>query len=322
MENLRPLVSIIIPVYNGEHYIENCILSVIGQTYKELEIIVVNDGSTDSSPDIICNFEKSDARIKCIHKQNEGLVKARITGISSAHGKYVQYLDSDDTLVNNAITLLVNKAESSQAEIVVAPFFFCEGKQKKISDNFHFEQMSGIEYLRYILCGEAYWTVWSKFHLRSLYDNHIESIDISYGEDVVLSSQLLYYSDKVVSIDIPILNYNVYESSMSHRLDDRAYQDFDSYVSWFEDFIVRKELCALLTRNLACFHIKNTFFRLHWKKHKDTSREMKQVINELQTYPDLNNLLSKRERKIVNTFKISKMLGYLNLLRYSWQNKI
>ena len=130
MNDQSPLVSIIIPVYNGEHYLDRCILSAVRQTYNNLEIIIVNDGSTDSSPDIIRKYKEQDDRLICIHKLNEGLVKARITGIASAHGKYVQYLDSDDALAENAIMLLVERAEGSQAEIVVAPFFFCEGKQK------------------------------------------------------------------------------------------------------------------------------------------------------------------------------------------------
>lgn len=322
MNDQSPLVSIIIPVYNGEHYLDRCILSAVRQTYNNLEIIIVNDGSTDSSPDIIRKYKEQDDRLICIHKLNEGLVKARKTGIASAHGKYVQYLDSDDALAENAIMFLVERAEDSQAEIVVAPFFFCEGKQKKMSDNFDFEQMSGIEYLKCILAGKAYWTVWSKFHLRSLYYNNIESINISYGEDVVLSTQLCFYSNKVVSINVPILDYYVYESSMSHCLDDKAYSNFSSYVSWFENYIVRKELHVILAKELAHFHIKNTMIRLHWKKLGDVNREMKQVLKELQIYSDLNRILSKREKKIVNVYRISNLLGYLNLLRYSWQDKI
>lgn len=322
MENQIPLVSIIIPVYNNENYLERCLQSAIGQTYKDVEIIIIDDGCTDSSPDIIRKYMDQDSRVKCIHKPNEGLVKARKDGIGLARGKYIQYLDSDDTLQQNAIELLVAKAEEVQADIVIAPFYFCEGEKRWLSEVVEFEEMTGLEYLKYILSFKAYWAVWVKFHLRSLYLNNIERLDISFGEDVVLSSQLLLYSKKVVSIDAPILNYGIYPSSMSHCLNDKTYKDFNVYVSWFDDYMNRNNLAVALKRELALFHLKNTMMRLHWKKLVDTNKEMGRILEELRQFPDLEEYLSNRERKIVAVYKISSRLGYLNLLRYNWQNKI
>lgn len=322
MENKNPLVSIIIPVYNNENYLERCLQSAIGQTYKDVEIIIIDDGCTDSSPDIIRKYMDQDGRMKCIHKPNEGLVKARKDGIELARGKYIQYLDSDDTLQQNAIELLVVKAEEVQADIVIAPFYFCEGEKRWLSEVVEFEEMTGVEYLKYILSFKAYWAVWAKFHLRSLYLNNIERLDISFGEDVILSSQLLLYSKKVVSISTPILNYGIYPSSMSHCLNDKTYKDFNVYVSWLDDYMNRNNLAVALKWELALFHLKNTMMRLHWKKLMDTDREMGQILEELRQFPDLKEYLSNRERKIVAVYKISSKLGYLNLLRYSWQNKI
>ncbi|WP_244436866.1 glycosyl transferase family 2 [Bacteroides reticulotermitis] len=231
-------------------------------------------------------------------------------------------MDSDDALIENAIELLLDKAESVQADMVVAPFNFIEEGKRRTSDIFEFELMSGIQYLKQILKSEAYWTVWSKFHLRSLYFNNIESLDIAFGEDVVLSSQLLINSDKVVPIGSPIVDYYVYPSSMSHCLNDKAYQDFATYVSWFDDYIKRRELSEELAEELAFFHIKNTITRLHWRKNKDTDREMKRLVEEIQTYPKLTQILSRREKKIVSIYKVSSLLGYLKLLYYSKCGKI
>lgn len=317
-----PLVSVIVPVYNCELYLDRCLQSIINQSYKRLEIIVVNDGSTDSSPSIIRKYAELDSRIKQINKVNEGLVAARKTGISFAHGKYIQYLDSDDMLLDNAIHLLQEKAESTQADIVVAPFYFNEESVKRCSDFFDFEQMSGIQYLKFILKSKAYWTVWSKFHLRSLYSNNIQSLDIAFGEDVVLSTQLLLNSSKIVSINTPIVEYYVYSSSMSHCLNDKSYLDFNCYISWFDSYIISKNISAQLAEELAFFHVKNTMIRLHWRKNKDTHKEMKQLIEELRLYPELGHTFSRRERKIVEIYKISSVLGYLKLVQYSWQGKI
>ena len=125
MEKESPLVSVIIPVYNAHNSIAKTLQSVINQTYTNLEIVVVNDGSTDESLDIIKTYAVEDPRIVVFDKQNEGLVQARKSGIDIATGKYIQYLDSDDIMHEDAITRLVNKAEETQADMVMAPFMFC-----------------------------------------------------------------------------------------------------------------------------------------------------------------------------------------------------
>ena len=113
MEKESPLVSVIIPVYNAHNSIAKTLQSVINQTYTNLEIVVVNDGSTDESLDIIKTYAVEDPRIVVFDKQNEGLVQARKSGIDIATGKYIQYLDSDDIMHEDAITRLVNKAEET-----------------------------------------------------------------------------------------------------------------------------------------------------------------------------------------------------------------
>ena len=111
---MQPSVSVIIPVYNIEKHLEKCLDSVIGQTLKDIEIIVVNDGSTDNSLDIITQYARKDSRIIIVDKPNEGLAYARKSGIEAAHGKYVQHLDGDDFLEPNACELLFKRAEETR----------------------------------------------------------------------------------------------------------------------------------------------------------------------------------------------------------------
>ena len=113
MEKEYPLVSVIIPVYNAHNSITKTLQSVINQTYTNLEIVVVNDGSTDDSLDIIKTYAAEDPRIVVFNKQNEGLVQARKSGIDIATGKYIQYLDSDDIMHEDAITRLVAKSRGN-----------------------------------------------------------------------------------------------------------------------------------------------------------------------------------------------------------------
>ena len=102
-----PTVSIIIPIYNAEKYLKKCISSVISQSYKDIEIILINDGSKDSSGTICDEMAQKDARVQVIHKHNEGVSFARNVGISKAQGEFVTFLDADDMMKNDCIELLV-----------------------------------------------------------------------------------------------------------------------------------------------------------------------------------------------------------------------
>ena len=113
-----PQVSVIIPAYNAEKYIEECVLSVLGQSYQNLEVIVVNDGSSDSTLSILLNMQKRFPSMAVFSKDNEGVSAARNFGISKAHGKYVLLLDSDDAYLPDSVSLLVDTAEQNKAQMV------------------------------------------------------------------------------------------------------------------------------------------------------------------------------------------------------------
>lgn len=117
MEN-QALISVIIPVYNVEEYLRECVDSVLNQTYGNFEIILVNDGSTDSSGEICDEYVEKDSRVTVIHQKNGGPSITRNTGIENANGKYIYFLDSDDYIENNALELLVNTAEANDADLV------------------------------------------------------------------------------------------------------------------------------------------------------------------------------------------------------------
>lgn len=116
---IRERISVIVPVYNVEHYLENCIKSICGQTYRQLEIILVDDGSTDHSGVICDHFAALDSRIRVIHKINGGLSDARNAGIEVASGSYYMFVDSDDTIAPDTIEKLYNAATEYDCEIAV-----------------------------------------------------------------------------------------------------------------------------------------------------------------------------------------------------------
>lgn len=120
--NDNPLVSIIVPVYNVEKYMDKCLESVVGQTYKNLEIILVDDGSKDKSGELCDAWEKRDKRIKVIHKQNGGLSSARNAALDICNGEYLYFLDSDDYIDGKAIEIMMHDAVTTGAQIVEAAF--------------------------------------------------------------------------------------------------------------------------------------------------------------------------------------------------------
>ncbi len=117
------LISIIIPVYNVERYLRECIDSIIAQTYKNLEIILVDDGSSDKSGEICDEYSKKDSRIKVIHKKNGGLSDARNVALDITKGDYIGFIDSDDYIEKDMFQILYNLAEEYNAEISSISFY-------------------------------------------------------------------------------------------------------------------------------------------------------------------------------------------------------
>ena len=115
----KPLVSVLIPVYNVEDYLERCLDSVLNQTLTQIEVICVNDGSTDRSPEILKEYQENDSRIVIVNKQNGGLPSARNAGIEKARGEYVGFVDSDDYVQPNMFEKLYKTAKAEKSDVVI-----------------------------------------------------------------------------------------------------------------------------------------------------------------------------------------------------------
>lgn len=320
-----PLVSIITPVYNAEKYLDTCINSVLKQTYTNWELILVNDGSTDNSWKIIKQYSQLDNRIRCINKTNEGPSLSRKLGTIQSKGKYIQYLDSDDFLLEKAIENLVCKAEKTNAEIVAAPFLFYYSENEAIpSGHFSFQEVTGMEYFNIILLGKAYWSVWSNFLSRSLFEkNDIQFIpDVSFGEDAILMVQLLYHTSKVVALEAPILCYRQVESSICHNITPKRRDDLRTYTSWIENFLIKEGLYNFHESNLILKYIEMAFLCMHWGYYEDVHKDMKRIIRDIKKHPQLLKYLPGRQRKIIRIYRFSSWLGFMKIMHYKKQGKL
>ena len=204
MEN-QALISVIIPVYNVEEYLHECVDSVLCQTYGNFEIILVDDGSTDSSGKICDEYVEKDERVTVIHQKNGGPSITRNTGLENANGKYIYFLDSDDYIENNALELLVNAAESNAADLVFfdAHSFTDDGSDIKQGYivNCDYETKSGYELLTELHKNKDYhcaiYLLFIKHQL--LTDNKISFLESAYcSEDMLFTYQVYCSAQKVV----------------------------------------------------------------------------------------------------------------------------
>lgn len=196
-------VSIIIAAYNIEDYIERCLISCMNQTFKDIEIIVVNDGSTDSTLEIINKCTYDDSRVKIIDKKNAGLIEARKSGFNIAKGEYILFVDGDDWIHLDTINILYNNAKEKDYDIVCYKYLLkYEDGREKIEWN-NIDNIKNDSLLDLLFDGKITHTIWSKFIKRKfIIDNEIEfPEDISYGEDLALVYTLAMYkpSFKVVN---------------------------------------------------------------------------------------------------------------------------
>lgn len=198
---MKSLISVIIPVFNAERHLENAILSVLNQTYEDFEIIAVNDGSTDSSLEILNRID--DSRIRVIDKPNTGVSDSRNIGILNACGDYIAFLDSDDIYSPHYLERLIDVVEKTKSDMVVCNYEAFKGKIKfvnKITNPVH------IEYSQQLIQKGVLTSVWTKLiSKRLILDNDIKfSNELSYGEDLFfcwkcfLVSERLYYLDEVL----------------------------------------------------------------------------------------------------------------------------
>lgn len=201
-------VSVIIPVYNVEKYLPACLDSVLGQTLREIEVICVNDGSTDKSPEILQEYAKKDSRIIVINQENKGLGSARNRAIEIAKGEYIGFVDSDDYIDADFYEKLYNAALKHNAEIAAAGYRRVSSSSKSIRLRFKNEKLYINADDKYKATNiPEYWYVWNKIYKLS----DIRMINLlftsEFAEDVMFSLRALYFLNKMVTVPDTYYNY-------------------------------------------------------------------------------------------------------------------
>ncbi len=230
-------ISVIIPVYNVEKYLDECIMSVLKQDYGNIEIILVDDGSTDKSPLICDKYANEHAHIMVIHKENGGSSDARNAGIAIASGDYIIFLDSDDFWnESNAISCLVRRLHIFQSDVLnfsYTKFFEDTNKTEPYIDaeDMPLPTKLKAEQLRYIFKNNLYIaSAWNKLIKRELFDHELFFEVGVYSEDIEWCAKLL---SKAQSFDFVSVNFHYYRQhshSISHTINDKKCSDLCSHI--------------------------------------------------------------------------------------------
>ena len=193
-------ISVIVPVYRTEKYLDRCISSIVNQTYSNLEIILVDDGSPDNCPKMCDKWAEVDTRIKVIHKKNEGVAAARQTGIEMSTGDYITFVDSDDWLKSDMLECLYSLIKGGDYQISSCGYNLSYGETDFASDS----EKAVIKSLSFDLAmknlsTDSLWSIWGKLFEKSLF-NELPEIDNNYSvsEDLLLNYFLFKNAKKIV----------------------------------------------------------------------------------------------------------------------------
>lgn len=237
------LVSIIIPVYNVAPFLIESLNSVINQTYKNLEIIIVNDGSSDGSEIICSQYEKKDKRIRLINQENKGLSAARNVGLDIMTGEYVAFLDSDDTYHKNFIETMVSLMYHSNADVVICQYIItkslCNSKYGTniiIKPDLEDGILNRTQALRALIDNKLNFGVWNKLYKRKLWD----ALRFPYGrvyEEIETTCKIFDSSHIVCTIRIPLYFHNVRSGSITTTNSMKNVEDWIIARTGFEKFV-------------------------------------------------------------------------------------
>ena len=217
MEN-RPLVSVVVPTYNFGKYISKCVDSILKQSYDNIEIIIVNDGSTDDTKNILEELRKGNANIKVINKANEGVSTARNIGLEIASGEYIIFVDGDDYLSEDAVEYLVGLVDKPKADFGLSKnCFMREGEYQVVSDNI--KELGPQDATTLLLSPALIVGCWNKIYRKSVLDKYSIRFnpELFYGEGLRFINQMAMISNKVVVGERKVYFYrrNNYSSATS-----------------------------------------------------------------------------------------------------------
>lgn len=313
-----PKVSVIVPIYNVEKYLEKCINSLLSQTLEDIQIILVNDGSKDNSGNIAKEYEKNNKdRVIYVEKENGGLSDARNYGLKYATGDFIAFLDSDDYIEKNAYEEMYNKAIEENADYVECDFIWEFPNKIRVDKQYPYKNKK--EMLSFVRV-----VAWNKLIKRQLItDNNLEFPKGLRYEDIEFTYKLIPFVNKFAYVDKPFIHYVQREGSIANVQNERTAEIFtvlDNVIEFYKKNNIYEEYRNELEYNYARYLLCSSLKRMC--KIKDKSIREKLLT---ESWERLNsNFPNWKENVILKTVNIgkNKYMRTVNKSTYKIYSKI
>lgn len=327
---MLPQISIIVPVYNAEKYVLRCLDALVKQTYNNIEIIAIDDGSQDTSWEIVTKYAKKDNRIKPIRQENGGPGKARQTGLKNALGKYIMFCDSDDWFEPDMCAEMINAMEKNdvdfaccQTNVVDEEFIECRDLEEK---KYYHNKQNGILNINPNNILKITGVIWNKIYKKEIIDKYNLSFNnTSEGEDTIFSYSYKLLSNKAFFIDRHLYNYYRNISSLMTTMRSKKNKNFDSVANnaaYLLNFLQKHNLKSnninthlSMIRGGLNFSLNNTDVQLWYK----IINPLVEIFQKYVFFDADYKLLSDENKKWLNALKNHR---YDILLPYSKKIKI
>lgn len=288
MERKESLISIIVPVYKVEKYLNSCINSILAQTYENIEIILVDDGSPDQCPQICNEYKKKDSRIKVIHQKNMGLSAARNTGIKNSNGEWICFIDSDDIIHKDYVKLLYETASNNDCQIALCnQQQFSKDSEINIFENLNSDHdvtiLSKFEAVDKLFpgCGFIYHVAWNKIYKKEVFVN-IEYPVGKIHEDTLTTYKLYLNCEKIALISDKLIFYRQRNDSIMANCNRETSLAAirKMYIGTYKQIHAYKNIKALQMKILD--HYTKNCITCWKKKYKIEKNDFKYITKEIK----------------------------------------
>lgn len=306
-----PLVSVVIPIYNSEPYLERCLESILNQHYSNIEIVLVNDGSTDKSQEICQDYVgKNPDRIRLLNQPNQGASIARKNGILAARGTYIVFMDSDDFVSPHYISALYAALVEANTNIALCPMKrIGVGENPGFSDTYTTRLLLEKELFRRFFKYE-FWGFWGGIYRRELFDNVVFP-EATVNEDYYVKAQMLVAERKVGYVNEPLYCYEQHPGSLSKQpLSLRALGEFDNALATW-NFIKAKspeysDYALAIASEAACKWLGVL------NQHGDVGSDYKEYRNRIRLYVKKRFIDIMMNRHLLWKIKVVLVKNILN----------
>lgn len=328
-----PDISVIVPVYKVEAYLNECVDSILAQTFQNIEVILVDDGSPDRCGEICDKYAQRDARVRVIHQQNVGLSCARNAGIQVADGRYLCFVDSDDLVSSNYCETLFNLLDGTEYDFSVCGVlrYLDGGVIQELDDNSEVNIMSNEAFLEAQLCGKTEFGVWNKLYRRELFE-HIQFMQKKIHEDVIWSADLAKHLKKGVICTSKKLYYYRQRNSGIVAEGSRKCNPDRIFAGEYLVEVVRNVYPSLLkvslryAINYPWMFIDKIYVKRRFLDNKVFMRKVQEFLKKYKKYLIEYRCFDRIITHRMNLFAKSKVLyginAYTRLVRVSVYNKL